>query len=359
MNKKLYILLVFFLIISCHKKTPKITQTKLPVTIAVAKQQDVPIFIESIGHVDPLIKVEIRSRVEGQLESFHFKQGAMVKEGDLLFVIDPRSYLATLQKAQATLLENLALLALSKDTLKRNKPLYTKEYISEIDFDSLVTDVKKYEAIVDQNSADVENAKINLNYCYIKSPITGKVGILNIDKGNLITADGEQSLAVINQIQPIYVTFSVPEKYLLSIMKYKKENTLKVVTSFDDFKTQIEGTLNIVDNEIDEQSAMIRLRAIYNNEDCMLTAGQFVTTRVILTTKKDAITVPFQAVQITPKGPVVFIVKDDKVEMREVILGQRENLDIIIEKGVNKDEKVVTKGQINLIDGSLVFETKE
>jgi len=359
MKNKIILLITFCLLLSaCHKKTKKIAQMKYPVALTVAEQKDTPIFIENIGHVESIIKVDIRSRVEGQLESINFTPGDDVKVGDILFVIDPKPFEADLQKAQATLLENIANLNLAKDKLKRNKELYKKEYISELDFDTLITNVKIYESIVDQNRAEVEVAKLNLNYCYILSPINGMAGILNIDLGNLIGQDSQKSLTTINQIKPIYVVFSVPEKNIPSIKKYEKSSPLKVQASFDNFQTSIEGSLKIINNQVDEKTASITLKALYDNDAQDLLPGQFINIRLILTIEKDAILIPDQAVQHTPKGPVVFIVeKNNSVQMRNVILGQRQDGTVIIKKGVEKGEKVVTKGQINLVNGALVFET--
>jgi len=334
--KKTILLLVFCVLLSsCHKKTKKVTQMKYPVSVAIAEQKDMPIFIENIGHVESITKVDIKSRVEGQLESINFMPGEDVKVGDLLFVIDPKPFEADLQKAEATLLENIANLNLAKDKLKRNKNLYKKEYISELDFDTLITNVKIYNSIINQNKADVETAKLNLNYCYILSPINGMAGVLNIDLGNLIGQDSQTALISINQIEPIYVVFSVPEKNIPQIKKYEKLNPLRVLTSFDDFKTSIEGTLKIMNNQVDEKTASITLKAIYDNETKELLPGQFVNIRLILTIAKNAIIIPDQAIQHTPKGPVVFIVKkDNSVVIREVIIGQRQDGTVIIKKGV-------------------------
>ncbi|NGX52042.1 MAG: Multidrug resistance protein MdtA [Candidatus Anoxychlamydiales bacterium] len=358
-----FFLLICFIFTSCHKKTKKPIDIKIPVATSLSKQMDAPIYIENIGHVEAFIKVDIRSRIEGELENINFKEGSDVNIGDLLFVVDPKNYIATLQKANATLAENKATLSLAKDTLTRNAPLYKKEYISELYFDNLITNVKKYDAIIDQNQADVEKATTNLDYCYIHSPINGKIGILNIDLGNLISQDGAESLTTITQVQPIYVTFLVPQNELYLIKKYQKNQPyLKTLVSHDNFESKendIEGELNIINNEIDEKSANIKLKAVFKNSDNLLTPGEFVKTRLILTIQKKAIIVPFQAIQITPNGKVVFVEKNGRVEMRKVKLGNRFDNNIIVLSGVNANEKVVIKGQINLVDGSSVFELKE
>ncbi len=360
MNKK-YILLILslsFMFFSCHKKKKEPMQV-FPVKTVCSIKKDAPIYIENIGHVEPVMKIDVRSRVDGILQEVFFKEGEEVKKGDIIFTIDPRNYKAELDKQEGLLQENTANFTLAKDKVIRYKDLYKDEYISAIDYETILTNYTKYDAIIKQNEADLDNAKANLSYCWIYSPIDGKTGILNYDKGNLIAKDDTTPIISINQIKPIYVTFFVPEKDLIKIQKYVRDD-LKILATFDDFtKDSIEGELNLIDNEIDQNTAMIKIRGIFKNEDKRLWPGLFVRTRLILTIKKDAIIIPFQAIQLTPDGPVVFVVKDnDTVEMKKVVLGQREDNNIIVESGIGENEKVVIQGQINLLDGSKIFETK-
>ena len=359
MRKTLIVLLsISLLLAGCHKKKKIITH-KFPIKSAIAKEKKVPIFLENIGHVKPLIKIDVRSRVEGELVKVHFKEGDEVQKGQLLFTIDPRNFVSDLNHATGVLDENIAKLKLAKEKVKRYGPLYKEDYISQLNFDTLLTNVEVYKALIEQNTADVEKAKTNLEYCYIYSPVEGKTSIYKIDEGNLITKDSKDALVTINQLKPTYVEFSIPEKYLTTIKKYTSENDLKVRVAFDSFeKSYIEGDLSLLNNEINTSTGMIKFRSNFENEDKRLWPGQFVKTRLILKMEPKAIIIPYQAIQMTSFGPEVFVVGNgNRVEVRKVILSQREDSNVIIEKGISVGEKVVIKGQINLVNGSYVFES--
>jgi len=285
----------------------------------------------------------------------YFQQGKEVKKNDLLFTIDPRPYQAALKKAQATLDQNLAKLALAEEKVKRYRTLANEEYYSQIDYETLQANFASSKAIVEQNKAEVESALINLNYCWIYAPIDGMMGLLEVDYGNLVTNNGS-TLTTLNQMTPIYVTFSVPEFQLPKIQKYNRENPLKVVAAYEDFSGEVfEGELIMVNNSVNANTGMISLRAVFENTNRELWPGQFVRTRLLLYTQNNALIIPYTAVQLTQSGPVVFVVKSDNtVDQRPVQLGQRENEDVIILNGVNKGEKVVIEGQFNLFQGAKV-----
>ena len=349
-------LAIFFLSTSCGKKKQPPPKPIYPVKIVSVIKKDSPIFIDNIGHVIPIITVEIKSRVEGELMEVHFEQGKEVKEGDPLLTIDSRPFEADLEKAKGGLEESIAELYIAKDSFVRNKDLIKDDYISQLDFDQLASDVSKMEGIVKQRQAEVEYSQLNIEYCHIYAPISGKTGILQIDKGNMIYPQTSNPILILNQMAPIYVQFFAPEKELPRILKFSKEATLNVRVAFDDLdKDYIEGKLDMIDNEVDTNTGLIKLRGIFDNDDRMLWPGKFVKTRLILKIQKDALTIPYQTVQLTTSGPIVFVVKEDStVEMRHVELGQREGDQIIINKGVNENEKVVTQGQLNLSDGARV-----
>ena len=366
MKNKIFI---FFLLIlsavlnlGCSKKQVTKKEIAYPVQIATSQKKDSPIFSDNIGHVESITSVDIRSRIEGQLMDVHFSEGDYVKKGDLLFTIDPRPYKANLDKAIGLLDESVANLYIAKDRFIRNKDLIKDEYISQLDFETLTADVAKNEALVKQNQANVDNAELNLEYCYIYSPFKGKTGILQIDKGNMIYPNSNKQIITLNQIAPIYVTFYLPEKELPRIQKYNKICPLKLKVAFEDLDLDsIDGTLHMIDNEVDAETGMIKLRGIFNNLDKDLWPGKFVKTRLIITTEKDAIVIPFKAVVLTSKGPTVFVIKEDnKAELRNVKLGQREQNNIIILSGIKDNEKVVVDGQLNLKAGSKVnIKTKD
>ena len=350
---------------SCEKnKTPK-APTSFPISVDTVQQKTAFLYIDTIGHVQPLVSVDIRSRVEGQLEHVYFKEGQNVKKDSLLFLIDPAPFQAELDKSKALLLENLANLQLSKDTLKRYVTLIPDDYVSQLNIEQYQTEVLKNEALVAQNEATIEEAKLNLSYCQIASPVDGKTGILQIDQGNLIAPNSSTPLITINQITPIYATFSVPEKNLPTLKEYNKKGSLEIHVAFEQKdleKKFILGKINLLDNTVNTQTGMIKLRAIFPNEDTALWPGQYLQVRVVLTPVENALIIPFQAVQLTTSGPVVFVVKEDNtVDMKPVTLGQRQDENIIVTKGVRKEDKIVIKGLQNLSQGAHIFipETKK
>lgn len=353
MKIKIYTILLLFLFFSCSKKEEKKPPLSYAVKIAKAQKMDAPIFLDNIGHVVSVTSIDINSRIEGQLLKVHFEEGDEVKENELLFTIDPRPYENQLAEAQGLLEENVANLYIAKDKLIRNSALVKDDYISQLDYDQLKTDVARIEAIIKQNEASVENAKLNLSYCYIYAPIAGKMGILEIDQGNMIYPDIQSTLTTLNQITPIQVQFTAPEKELPRIQKYFNEGPLTLQVAFEDLaENYIEGKLFMIDNAVDKETGMINLKGVFPNEDRMLWPGKFVKTRLILTIQKDALILPFQAIINTLDGPKIFIVKEDNtVEMRAVQLGQREDENIIIDSGVKEGERVVTEGQLNLYNG--------
>ncbi len=361
MRTRLSILLIIFVIFSSCSKKKEPPPHIFPIQKAKSEIKDAPLFIETIGHVDPIYTIDIRSRVEGELMQVYFKEGEEVEKDSPLFLIDPRPYEIALEKAEATLKQNLTELHLAEDKLERYTPLLKDEYISQLDFDTLITDVERYRAIIQENKAQINDAKLNIEYCHIAAPIQGKTGIIQVDRGNLIAPNAEKPLMTLNQITPIYVLFSIPEKELYQIQKRARVKPLEVQASFDKFEEKYYvGELHLIDNEVDVKVGMVKMRAIFPNQDKELWPGKFVRVRVILEIIKDAVLIPYQSVLITVNGPVVFVVKDDNtVDMRPVELGQRQNGDIVINKGVKANEYIVTEGQINLTNGSRVFVPKE
>jgi multidrug efflux system membrane fusion protein len=352
--------LVFALLLltSCHKKAAVPPPPAYPVQITEAKTQDMPIYIEALGHVQSITSINIYSRIEGELTGVFFQQGQEVKKGDLLFTIDPKPYQAALKQAQGALEQSLANLALAEEKVKRYRMLAKDEYYSQIDYETLQSDMAANAALVKENQGQVDSANINLDYCWIYAPIDGMTGILQIDYGNLICVNCNSPLVTLNQMAPIFVTFNVPEFQLPRIQKAYKDKTLKVEAAYEDFKSGdiFEGKLYMLNNQVDAQTGMIALRAIFDNADRELWPGQFIRNRLILSTMKDAVVIPYTCVQLTQTGPIVFAVKDDMtVEQRTVKLGQRTEDQIIVLDGVKGGEKIVYEGQINLFTGSKVY----
>lgn len=354
------LLWVFLLLCGCHKKAAEPPSPSYPVRMAVAQSKEAPLFLEALGHVDPVTAIDIRSRVEGELTGVYFTQGQEVKKGDLLFTIDPRPYEANLKQAQAALEENSARLALAEEKVKRYRILAKDEYYSQIDYESLQAEYAAMLALVKQNQAEIDSALINLDYCWIYAPIDGMTGILQIDYGNLLGASGSwpnQTLVSLNQMAPIFVTFAIPECQLPQIQKADRCKSLKVLAAYEDFKGEVfEGKLFMLDNAVDPATGMIKLRALFENTCRELWPGQFIRTRLILTTIPHAVLIPYTCVQLTQNGPIVFIVKEDStIEQRSVSLGQREDDQVIVLEGVKAGETVVLEGQINLYPGAKVY----
>lgn len=348
-------LLILLVLSACHKKAAAPPTPSYAVKVGVAVQKEAPIFIEALGHVDSITSISVKSRIEGELTGVYFTQGQEVKKNDLLFTIDPRPYQADLKEAQALLEQNLANLALASEKVKRYRTLAKDEYYSQIDYETLQANYAATSALVEQNRAQVDSALINLNYCWIYAPIDGMMGILQVDFGNLVANDGS-TLSTLNQMAPIYVTFSIPEFQLHRVQKYFTKGSLKVLAAYEDFTDEVfEGKLFMVDNSVDPSTGMITLRALFDNTKRELWPGQFIRTRLILYTISDAVIVPYTALQLTQTGPVMFVVKEDKtVEQRPVTLGQREDDNVIITKGVKAGETIVTEGQLNLFTGAKV-----
>ncbi|HLB52946.1 MAG TPA: efflux RND transporter periplasmic adaptor subunit [Chlamydiales bacterium] len=355
---KLFFLLLFFS--SCQKLPEQKEEHAFPVQIGLVTTCKAPIFLEALGHVEPITTIEIRSRIEGAITKIAVQEGSEVKKGDLLFQIDPKPYEAILRQARAQLEENLANLALAEEKLRRYRILAKEEYYSQIDYETLQANYVATAALVEQTRATVERAEINLDYCTISAPIEGRLGILNVTYGNLVSApDGISGpLILLNQMDPIYVTFSIPEYQLPKIQK--KEAQLQVIASFEDFvSSRFAGKLFMLDNQVGPATGMIRLKAIFENGKRSLWPGQFIRTRVILEEIENALLIPFSAVQMTLTEPIVFVVNEEaRVEQRTVLLGQREGTQIMVLKGLKPNEKIVLDGQINLYNGAKVFVPK-
>lgn len=350
------ILLLFLFLFSCSSKKPVEKEMVFPVKITLVEEKDTPIFIEALGHVEPITSVEIRSRVEGEIVKIYCKEGDEVQRGDPLFEIDPRPYEIAFRQMKALLEQNLANLALAQEKLKRYKILAKEEYYSQIDYETLQANYISTSALVDQNRAQLDQARLNLDYCTITAPITGRLGTLNVTYGNLVSApDGTSSpLILLNQMDPIYVSFFIPE-YLFPKVQRKGKN-LCVLASYEDFEDSFfEGNLFMLDNQVDPKTGMVQLKAIFLNDKRALWPGQFLRVRLVLEILEKAKIIPFSAVQMTMQEPIVFVVTEEgKVEERKVELGQRDKDQVIVTKGLKKNEQIVLEGQMNLYDGAKV-----
>lgn len=347
--KKLFALV---LLLGCSQPPPQPRQPPV-VTITQPVVKDVPIYYEYVGHIEANISVSVRAQVSGMISAQYFIEGQDVKTGDLLITIDPRPYQAALDKAEGELAQNIASLKQAKDTAERYAKLVQQEYISQLDFDQYVTNVYTAEAAVKQSQANVATAKINLEWCYIHAPVDGVASVMDINVGNYVGIGGTTPLMSVNQVTPIKVSFYVPEKDLPIIANTNREKRLKTVVFLQN--TPVEGELYLINNQVDENTGTILIQSIFPNADKKLWPGEFVDVRLILETKKDALLLPSQAVQIGQQGPYVYVMKNDHtVEQRNVVTGQKEDSMVIIEQGIRLDETVILDGQINLYPGTQV-----
>jgi multidrug efflux system membrane fusion protein len=346
---------VFFL--ACSKKPgPPPNMEKVPVSVAQVIQKTVPVQIRAIGHVEAYSTISVKSQIEGQLIRVHFREGRDVHKGDLLFTIDPRQYEAELKQAEANLAKDRAQLENAQKEVSRYEELVKKGYIAQEQYDQIRTNAAALEATVNADSALVENARVQLNYCYIYSPLNGRTGTLMANEGNLIKANADTAMVVINQVNPVYVSFTVPEQYLQEIKKYTSPGELTVNAFITkDEENPEEGVLTFTDNAVDVATGTIKLKGTFDNKGRRLWPGQFVDVVLTLTTQPDAIIVPSEAVQTGQQGQYVFVVKKDlTVESRPVVILRTINDEAIVEKGLQTGETVVTAGQIRLVPGAKV-----
>lgn len=353
MNK--YLLLSLILLTGCGKHEKPQKPPPL-VIITESELDDVPLYIDAVGHIEALETVNVQSQITGVLEKTHFEKGAAVREGQLLFTIDQRPYIAALEKSEAQLAQNLANLQYAQETARRNEPLVQDDYISQNAFDNLVTNVIVSEALVKENIAEIETAKINLDYCSIYAPLSSLSGDIFIDDGNLVVEGSNTTLVTLNQIAPIYASYYIPEKDLPKVKRYSKGKTLKTLVTLDDPDVkQQEGTLFFIDNTVDRTTGMIMLKSTFTNSEQILWPEQFVKVRLILDTLEDAVLIPAQALQSSQKGKFVYVIGLNQVaEQRPVKLGQRQGNKYVVTEGLKSHEKVVLEGQISVSPGSPV-----
>ncbi len=325
------------------------------VTVAKAETRDVPVYLDEIGKCSPVEAVTIQPQVTAAILEVHFKDGAEVKKGDLLFTLDPRPFEAALHKAQAALEQSRAKAVYDQAQLKRNRELSRNNAVALQALDVAESNALMSKAAVTADEAAVETAQINLDYCTIRSPISGRTSKRMVDGGNVVEANKTQLLLIQRQV-PIYVDFSVPENELPKVRHYKAAGTLKVEASFpDDSDIKREGEFDFLDSGVQPNAGVVRMRAAIENEDRLFWPGQFVNVRLLLDTLKNAVLVPGEAVQVGKRGPFVFVVKDDStVDLRPVKPGQKQGRQVVIVEGVQPGETVVVTGQITLSPGATV-----
>ena len=344
----------------CNRANPQAAGPQMPppplVTVAKAQKQDVPLYLDEIGKSGGSESVTVTPQVGGRITERHFQDGADLTKGALLFVIDPRPYQAQLDSARASLAQAKAALALAKAQFARDEELVGSKAISKQDYDTKKNTVDVDLAQVESAEAVLETAKLNLEYCYIHSPIEGRAGARLVDVGNVVQAN-TTGLLLIQRLDPIYADFTVTEGDLPQVQKEMSRGSLKTLVRLpsDPENRARSGKLTFLDNAVQNGTGTVNLRATMSNPDHHFWPGQFVNVRLVLATQKNAVLIPNQATQISQKGPFVYVVKPDgTADIRPVTLGQRQGDNVVITQGVTAGETVIVTGQMTVPPGGKV-----
>jgi membrane fusion protein, multidrug efflux system len=349
--------------LACSNGDPKPTSARaagpqaIPVGVATAQREDVPVYLTGLGSILAYNTVSMKSRVDGQLTQVNFKEGQMVKAGQLLALIDPRPYDVALSQAQAQLFRDQASLRDARLNYQRYKDLLQQSgAMSQQQVDTQLATADQLEGAVRADQAQVDNAKLNLVYCHITAPISGRIGIRLVDPGNMVHASDANPMLVITQLQPITALFTLPEDNLPAVARRMAQGSLEVDAYSRDDQTKLAtGKLLTIDNTIDQSTGTGRLKAVFQNEESTLWPNQFVNIRLLLETKKNSIVVPSAAIQRGPQGSFIYVVKPDKTaDVRPVNVALTQGNLAVIASGVNPGDMVVTDGQDKLQAGSKV-----
>jgi multidrug efflux system membrane fusion protein len=346
--------------VSCNRGSAKAASpATLPpplVTVVRATAQDVPQYLDEIGRNAAFESVSVMPQVAGRITERRFQDGENLKKGQLLFVIDPRPFKAQLDSAQANLAQAKAALELAKIQFARDEELVGTRAISKQDYDTKKSTVDVNEAQVEAAQAAIETAQVNLDYCYIHSPIDGRAGARLVDVGNVVQAN-TTSLLSIQRLDPIYANFTITERDLPDVQREMSRNTLRAFVQLpgDPENGARPGKVEFLDNAVQNATGTVNLRATMSNPDHHFWPGQFVNVKLVLTTHKGAVLIPSQATQMSQQGPFVFVIKaDDTAELRPVTLGQRQGSDVVITSGLAAGERVVLAGHLLVRPGNKV-----
>ncbi len=329
----------------------------VPVVAVNAKKGDMPVYLNGLGAAAALNTVAVRTRVDGHIIKIHYTEGQIVKEGDPLIDIDPRPFQVQLEQAEGNQARDQALLANAKTDLQRYTVLFSQDAIPKQQLDTQTAQVNQIEATLKTDQAAIDNAKLQLTYAHITSPLTGRIGLRLVDQGNMVHASDSQPLAVITQLQPIAVIFSIPEDNLPAVNKKLAAGQVLPVVAFDHGnKNKIAtGTLLTIDNQVDSTTATVKFKAVFDNKDYSLFPNQIINARLLLETRHGATIVPTAAIQHSPQSTFVYVIKpDNSAEVRNITVGQIEGDDAEITSGVEPGEKIVIDGIDKLQQGTKV-----
>ncbi len=355
MGRLIISLLIAIAFIGCSSDQAKKEKPAPSVEVEKVIQKDVPIYIDAVGNVGAWYTIDIRSQVTGILQEAHVAEGQDVKVGQLIYTIDPAPFKASLDKAEAQLREDLASLRLAEDKALRYKDLAEQDYISQLQYDELITNVELMEAKVDVDKAQIEEARIQLEYAYIRSPVNGKISYNVLDPGNLVTANSQYALTSIRQMDPILVDFSISQKDFLKLQQQHEGDKTKFLYHMldtDGNQMTKEGSVYFIDNNLDLSTGTILLKGMIENKDYSLWPGEFGKVQLIVKTVKDGTLVPHAAIQVGQKGEYIFVLQDDNtVKVQGVVTIELFDDYFLVKGGVKPGDKVVTNGQINLQPG--------
>ncbi len=363
----------------------------VPVVTSRAERKATPVTLSAVGTVEAISSVEIRSQVTSQLTAVHFAEGRQVRKGQALFSLDPRPFQAALQQAQAVLARDTATLRNAEAGQTRTDTLFQRGLVSRDQYESQRAGTAALAATIEADEAAIETARLNLQYAEITAPITGRTGSLGAHAGDLVRANDSSPLVVINQLAPVYVTFSIPGRLLADVRRYQAQKPLSVTAASPQASSQAatpataaggtpdagragsgketapgvsttvaRGVVTFIDNAVDATTGTIRLKGTFPNSDNQLWPGAFVQVMLTLTTESDAVVVPAAAVQVSQEGQYVFVVRPDRtVDMRTVKVERQQGDEVVIAEGISAGEEVVTDGQLRLTPGARVGEPGE
>jgi multidrug efflux system membrane fusion protein len=327
----------------------------VPVTVAPVVQKSVPLTIDGIGTVIAASTVAVHAQITGELTSVNFIEGDEVQQGQVIVTLDRRPLEAALNQAQAALDRDIAQATNARAQAARYQDLLKRGIATHEQVDQMVSNAAALEATVASDRANVESAKVQLDYCTIRAPLTGKTGLLQVHPGNLVRAGDAGAIVTINKITPVYVSFAIPEAMLPELKRYMAKAKLSVVAQAPNDDATSTGTINFIDNAVDITTGMIKVKGTFPNTDRRLWPGQFVNASVTLSTEPNAIVVPSTAVQTGQLGPYVFTLKADQtVDLRTVTVERTSGTESVIKTGLKPGETVVTDGQLRLVAGTKV-----
>ncbi len=326
----------------------------IPVLAGTAETRNVPVYVEGLGSVQAYNTVAVKTRVDGQITKVFFREGQEVKAGDSLFQIDPRPFENALQQAQATKEKDEAQLHSAQLDLERTAKLLTQSFQTQQAYDQQKATVGQLQASIKADEAQIATAQLNLDYALVRAPIDGRTGARQVDVGNLVQTTQNANLVTITQMRPIFVSFTVPATQLDAIRRNQAKGALKVVAYAQDDKTELaQGELTLIDNQVDPATGTVHLKSQFDNAGEPLWPGEFVSARLVLATRENAVTVPEAAVMRGPNGAYVYVLKDDDTaERRTVEVAATQEGLAVVSKGLEAGERIVTEGQYRLTDGA-------